>query len=417
MTNRAQGKVQVQADKKGYLTFQLPMVYAQHYYGRKQKYISFGAKDNRENKRLAEDSADRMQDDLKLGKFNPDELTCYKHPNKQIKGRYQQKTEVSFNVLALYQIFIKNSNIGITTLKATYRTIHNHLKKMEDTCEYTLKQQLEIKSWIQSNTAQSMALKMLALLHRMIEWGKREERLPDTFVSKFNDYSAEFKKSLKTVNTNKKPPKFVENLPRRDGIQAWSEEEKEIIISAFYNRKKINSKIDNTDYIAPLVDFAFNTGCRHGEAFKLTWGDINNDFTYVSISESYSSKSKIIKCTKTGKTRLTPLNLRMQEMLKKFKPIDASPSDLIFKAKKGGHLSTAALFNYWIGKKDFSVIGNLIKEGKLPCYMEFYSTRRTFISLQISKGASVVDVANWVGDNPETILKYYARHNDRAIPY
>ena len=417
MPNRAQGRVQVQIDKKGYLTFQLPMVHALKYYGKKQKYISFGAKDTQENRALAMTAAVRMQQDMEANKFDPDDVISYKHPSKQIKGRYQQKTECSFNVLELYQDFKKHLNVCITTLKGTYGTYHNHLKKMEDTCKYTLKQQLEIRSWIQSNVAQSMALKTLKLLHRMIEWGKREERLPDTFVSKFNDYGTEFKKSLKTVNTKRKPPKYIENLPRREGIQAWSEEERDIIISAFYNRKKYDSKIDNTDYVAPLVDFAFNTGCRHGEAFKLTWGDINNDFTHVSITESYSSTSKIVKCTKTGKTRLTPLNLRMQGMLKKFKPINASPSDLIFKTKKGGHLSTDALFRWWIDKKDFSVIGSLIKEGKLPCYIEFYSTRRTFISLQISKGASVVDVANWVGDNPETILKYYARHNDKSVPH
>jgi integrase len=107
----------------------------------------------------------------------------------------------------------------------------------------------------------------------------------------------------------------------------------------------------------------------------------------------------------------------MQEMLRKFKPVNASPSDLIFKKKKGGHIFSGNIGYYWNPKRLTSVIGNLIKKGKLSKYFNPYSTRRTFVSVQISKGASVVDVARWVGDNPETILKHYARHNDKAVPY
>jgi len=64
-----------------------------------------------------------------------------------------------------------------------------------------------------------------------------------------------------------------------------------------------------------------------------------------------------------------------------------------------------------------SVIGRLIEEGKLTCYLDMYSTRRTFVSLQINKGVPVTTVAKWVGDNPETILKHYARPDDEAVPY
>jgi integrase len=209
-------------------------------------------------------------------------------------------------VLELYQDFKKHLNVCITTLKGSYGTYHNHLKKMEDSCGYQLTQQLEIKTWIQSNAGLRTALNMLSMFHRMIEWGKREERLPHTFVSKFGNYHSEFKKSLKTVNTRRKPPKSVDDLVTPEGIQAWSEEERDIIISAFYERKIQNSKIDKTDYMAPLIDFLFNVGCRHGEAFALTWSDISSDFTSVYISESYSSPYHIIKCTKTGKIRLAP---------------------------------------------------------------------------------------------------------------
>lgn len=157
MPNRAHGQVQIQSSKSN-LTFQLPMVYSLHYYGCKQKYISFGARDTHENRALVMVASVRMQQDLEEGKFNPDDVISYKHPSKQIKDRYQRKTEGSFNVLELYQDFVKYLNVAITTLDRTYKVIHNHIKKMEYTCEYTLKQQLEIKAWIQSNVAPIFAL-------------------------------------------------------------------------------------------------------------------------------------------------------------------------------------------------------------------------------------------------------------------
>ena len=415
--NRERGLVHVVKSPKGYLAFQIPMNHSQYYFGQKQKCISFGAKYTKENNALAESAAVRMQKDMEAKTFNPADITSYKHPSKQIKGDYQRKIEGSFNVLELYQDYEKNLNVGITTLNGVYKCYHNHIKNMESSCGYTLKQQLEIKGWIQSNVASTVALSMLSMFNRLIDWGKREERLPDAFNNKFKDYAVDFKKSLRTVNTDRKPPKSVEHLMTPVGIKAWSEEERDIIIAAYYERKGYGDQKRDTHHMATFMNFLFNVGCRHGEAFALTWSDINNDFTEVSITESYSSRSRIIKGTKTGKTRLTPLNSRMQKMLKDLKPVNASLNDLIFKNSRSERLSTNQVHHYWHPKNNNSIIGNLIKEGKLSKYYDAYSTRRTFISLQISKGASVVDVAYWVGDKPETILKYYARHNDKAIPY
>jgi hypothetical protein len=86
MPNRTQGRVQVQIDKKGYLTFKLPMAYALKYYGKKQKYFSFGAKYTEEDKALAITAAAKMQKALEAEEFNPDNITIYKHSSKQIKG-------------------------------------------------------------------------------------------------------------------------------------------------------------------------------------------------------------------------------------------------------------------------------------------------------------------------------------------
>ena len=90
---------------------------------------------------------------------------------------------------------------------------------------------------------------------------------------------------------------------------------------------------------------------------------------------------------------------------------------LVFPNEKGTHFSSHTIRAVWNLDGALTVIGKLIREKKLTRYCDAYSTRRTFVSLQISKGASVVDVAKWVGDNPETILKHYAGHNEEAVPH
>jgi integrase len=285
---------------------------------------------------------------------------------------------------------------------------------------YTLKQQLEIKSWIENSIPPIQCLKMLGLFYRMVEWGKREERLVPGFVNKFKDYERAYKLSLKTLNTKRKSPKGVEHLIPTEGIKAWSDQERDIIIAAFHSRlseRELTKRKGKPDHKAYLVEFLFLVGCRHGEAFALTWGDVDSDFKRIRINKSYSSTCRILKGTKTGKVRTVPVNSRVQEILHTLKPNNVVADDLIFPNTEGNNINSSTLHSLWSPTGVSTVIGRLIKEGKLTRYLDAYSTRRTFVSLQISKGATVVDVAKWVGDNPETILKHYAGHNEEAVPY
>jgi len=408
--------VHVRSDK-GNLTLQLPSAHAQFYYKLKQKYISFGSKDTTENQVLAMTAALAMDVDLTSGKFDPDDITKYQHPSKRLKDQYQPVSKNILSVVELYEVFLKHLRIGKTTLETTYSCYRNHLKKMYDTHLFTLHQQLEIKSWILNNVANINASTMLAMLHRMIEWCKREGYLPNDFISKFKHYANECRNTLKTIDTSRKPPRSTLHLTRREGIRAWSESERDAIISSFYTVRRRDSDIQPVDYLAYLIDFLFNTGTRHGEAFALTWGSVIDDFKKVNIDKSYSSNCRITKCTKTGKKRIVPLNERMQEILMKIKPDNATPEMLVFRTGTNKNFNSNGISKYWNPNYHCSVIGKMITEGKLTQYLDAYSTRRTFVSIQLNKGVPVNTVAMWVGDNPETILKYYGRPDDSAVPY
>ena len=45
-----------------------------------------------------------------------------------------------------------------------------------------------------------------------------------------------------------------------------------------------------------------------------------------------------------------------------------------------------------------------------------YNTRHTFITLCISAGVPISDIASWVGNSPEIILKHYAGLTKTEVP-
>ena len=164
--NTERGRVKVLV-AKGSLNLQIPSLYAQRYYDRKQHYLSFGARDNQENMVMAMQAAWDLQRDLESGSFDSGDVDKYKHPSKRIGRQYSASSHKVEGVLELYDDFVSNARIGITTLAKTYKTHRNHLVKMTEEQGYTINQQLEIKSWIESNIAPTMTLKTLALLSRV----------------------------------------------------------------------------------------------------------------------------------------------------------------------------------------------------------------------------------------------------------
>jgi integrase len=418
--NAIRGQVHVKNDGKGNLTLQMPSNHAQYYYGLKQKYISFGAKDTPQNRIAAMTAAIEMNNDLELGVFDPQKAVKYQHLSKQSTGRYEATlvSNEANNLLCLYKDFVKQLTLAETTRKTLHEgTLLHYFSRMVLEEGYGLNQQSQIYNWVKKNIGVTNAREALRLFYRLIEWAKREQRLPENFNNKFKEYEQEFSKAIKRINTSRKLPKAVANLMPREGIKAWTEAERDLIIEAFYARKKTGRNLYGVDHLGCLIEFFFNTGCRHGEAFALTWGDISADFKTMHISKSYAGKIKIVKGTKTGKVRTVPLNLKTQELLKRLKSDDVTTDTLVFRNTEGGYYQTANISSTWCPSKETSIIKRLIKSGALTCYLDMYSTRRTFVSLQINKGVPVTTVAKWIGDNPETVLKHYARPDDDAVPY
>lgn len=412
--NRVRDQVHLVEDKHGNLIFQIPSAFSLLFWEKKQKYISFGAKSTFENRQLANTAKEQLQHDLELGTFNPDDLLKYKHPSKQ--GRKSYSRLKKWTLLELFDLYCeyKKPQLSEGVYQLEYcRTTRSKIAKLPQ----NLDAQLEIRNTIFQNPSFSSVKKLISRIHNCLEWAVKEELLPETFTSKFKDYQKEWAKAHKNKDTQRPLPEAYQHTIQKDGIKAWTPEEMNIIIEAFHNRPKshLYQKLDSYAY---LIEFLFLTGCRHGEAFALTWGKIASDFSKMRIDSSYHSALKIRKCTKTGKTRTVPLCPRVQEILKILKPDSAKPTDVVFQKANGKPFRSGDLFQKWYGSANnqaSGVICQLIQEGKLSYYLDPYSTRRTFVSRQVRQ-FDVSTVAAWVGDNPETILKHYACPDEQAVP-
>lgn len=412
----SRNQVKVVTDKHNNLSLQIPTLFAQTYFGKKQKYISFGGKESTENRVLVDQARNLLQLDLETQKFDPKNLGKYLHPNKRVSSKYsapQASTEISLLELFDRYCEYKKPQLAETTYKSHYRGCY--LNAIKDAPQ-DLKDQLAIQTYLVNRLKPTGIIRVLGAIHQAILWGKREKLIPDDYESNFHTYQDDYKKGSKRVNLKRKQPKsFAEYGHEPDKI-AWTKEQMEIIIDAFHHRRQVAYK--QVDYVAYFVEFLFRTGVRHGEAMALTWKDVSEDFKSFRVDKSFSLVNDKVKCTKTGNTRKVPCSGKVEEILRLLKKYSSSDDEPIFLNSKGERLNRKYVRKIWAGCKEnriISIIKTLINEGKLPQYLDFYSTRRTFISNQI-RTYDVKTVADWVGDHPMTILNHYCYRNEEAVP-
>lgn len=412
---RPRNQVQVFTDNGNNLSHQIPLFYSQKYYNKNQKYISFGGKDSTENRVLVDQARNQLQLDLETGQFNPSNLLKYQHPNKQARQNYIPNLPISFPLLK--EIFdkycdYKKGQLAESTYLSMYKCTYLNAIKI---APQNLEQQLEIRNFIVENYKPSGVIRLLGVIHAAIIWAQKEKLIDSNYESNFKTYQDDYRHSLKRKNIKRVKPKLFEKYHHQPDKIAWNQEEMEIIIEAVHQRR--NVKYKKLDYIAYFIEFLFRTGVRHGEGVALTWRDVSEDFSFITVNKSYSTVLKKNKGTKTGKNRTVPCSLRVTEILKLLKVNSSSLDEPIFKNSQGNPIQRKYLRTIWAGggNGSKSIIEKLIEEGKLPQYLDMYSTRRTFISNQIRK-YDVKTVADWVGDNPETILKHYCYRDEKAVP-
>lgn len=137
----------------------------------------------------------------------------------------------------------------------------------------------------------------------------------------------------------------------------------------------------------PVWAMALETGCRSGELWALQWTDVDFDQRVISISKSYNSRIKKVKCTKTGESRKLPISPGLERLLKELKLQTANSGFVLPRINSWKRGEAAGIL------RDFCrLIG--IKE------IHLHATRACFVSICLDTGkdfAQTMKLGGWSG--------------------
>lgn len=343
----------------------------------KQFQISTGLKDSRRNRDIVRLRRDAIATDIALGQFDPT-LERYQFRPSAIKIPPVLPPPNEIDLGHLWEMFteFQSRQIEATTIYSTYKVVSRTINRLPSR---SLSDAPKIRNWLMENTSQFMASKYLLRFDQCCRWALDEE------IIRANPFE---NLKIKKVKNN------------TDDCKAFTIEERDIIIEAFESD-------DRFFHYSNLLKFLFWAGCRHGEAFALTWKDISEDCLRINISRARNLLG-IEKGTKNGKSRVFQCSpgSKIQSLLLSMKT-DSSDS-LLFSTKRGRPMTSSALSHAWNrdGKNQIGVVRNLSNNGKVP-YLNPYATRHTFATWAIASGNSPDRVAYWIGDDVNTVLRYY----------
>lgn len=187
----------------------------------------------------------------------------------------------------------------------------------------------------------------------------------------------------------KKLKKISDSTPDPFTIQ-----ERDLIIKTFEEKKP---------YFTNFIKFLFFTGCRPSEASGLRWQNVdlvNNKIIFCeAVIDGHRQEG-----TKTQTYRTFPINNQLREILENQQGKD---NEKVFPSEKG---SVINLHNF--ARRQWTP---LLKT--LPIrYRGSYHCRHTFITLCLEANIPISQVASWVGNSPEIILKHYAGLTRSEVP-
>lgn len=350
-------------------------------YAGKQKYLTLGLADTIENRKLAEQKARQIELDILAGYFDPSRAK-YKPQAHPLASSTDDapKTSTLAELWEKYTQF-KSTQVEQTTIIRDYGKIQKRIQKLpvQDVTEA-----VAIRDFLLKTYSAEVTKRTLKQLNACCNWAVRSKLIPS---NPFEGMASEIK-SKKTSNSSRMP---------------FTKDEVEAIIQAFENNTYSPKYAPIThSFYAPYVKFLFHTGCRPEEAIALKWEHIENKC--IVFREAVATDVRIRKDTKTHETRSFPINSQLRTLLDSIRPSNYTLSSLVFPSRSGKEIDAHNFLNrVWK-----PVVENLVTDAKVRSYLPQYNCRHTFITLCLESGVSVVQVAKWVGNSPEIIMKHYA---------
>lgn len=338
---------------RGMLRIQIP----RHLFGGQQKYLYLNLPDTAINRAAAEQKAMAIAADIAFERFD---FTLGKY-----QPQIQAIDEFPLTLGELWEKYTayKSGHLAITTINKDFKRVAAHISSLPS---QSLRDARKIRRYLMSTRTSGATKKSLMQINACCQWAVDEELIPrNPFVNL---------PKVKAIKTQNK-------------IDPFTKHERDLIISAFEK---------DCPHYAPFVKFLLWTGCRPSEAIGLQWKHIAPDLSKITFVEAVVEKNR--KDTKTHTIRKFPVNPQLKSLLQSIKK---SPNleTLVFTSVEGcmvdGH---NFLEREW----------TTVLEKNAIAYRVVYNCRHTFITLCLEAGVPVTQVAQWVGNSPQTIWKHYA---------
>jgi integrase len=354
---------------RGFFRIRLPSCVAKG----ASRYFSTGLVSTAENQKKAQVVAWAIEEDIAKGVLDWT-LNKYKTGGSPLL----QAQDWVWNLDKLWGKYCEfmRSQLAKTTYEKDYvRKFANHIRALPTK---DVRNAIEIRDYLLAKFSSETTKRVLTYISACCRWAVRSHLLP---TNPFDGLAADVKQSKsKTASA----------------IDPFNKDEMNSIIQAFeaHNQYK---------HYVSFVKFLFLTGCRPGEAIALQWNHIKTDCAEIQIVESYDTRFKIRKDTKTHKSRRFPCNEQLKNLLLDIRPKELAHDGVVFPSPRGGLIDASKFTNQvWrgcrSGKKIYKgVISQLVEEGKIARYRPPYNARHTFITECLERGVPVQQVARWVG--------------------
>lgn len=353
----------------GMLAIQLPRPLSRKLYNVPQKRLFLGIPDTPENKKIAEAKAYIINVDIIYDRFD---TTLERYKIEAFVSTTKIEPVSKFDLITIFKNYVefKKKHLAPSSCH-NYPTIMHKLEKMP---QEVIKSAQKIKNWLLQTTTQEQARRTLMKLSAACDFAIEQELLEENPFAK-----------LKPIK------KKSSSVP-----DAFTEHEKNLIIEGFK---------EHDNFFLNFVQFLFLTGCRPSEASALRWANVDLIDNSVLFCEAFV-EGQLQKRTKTGKNRKFPINNQLKDLL--LSQLQYSQEyELVFPSRQGSFINiTNFSRKHW---KPVLLQLNIRFRGCYHC-------RHTFITHCLLKAIPLHQVASWVGNSPEVLLKHYASVVQMNVP-
>jgi len=344
-------------------------------------WLQCGMQDTPHNRRKAEKVAERIQRDLAYQEFDPT-LQVYKlllagvTPEEVERVKRRQLPELA----PLWQEYthFKAKTLEVSTIKRDYGRIARILAQLPADVDTPR----EVELWLLERYSTEITKRTLEALSGCFKWA----------VSRELAVSNPFQAIAQSIKPTKRESARTQ--------QAFTARERAAIIAAFREHRP---------KYAPMIEFAFLTGCRPEELAGLQWKHITEK--QIHFCEALPSDLRIRKGIKTHTPRHFPINGQLAAVIAEIRgDRTPNPESPVFSFKLGTAINTAN-FNRRVWNP---LLRDLTERGEISRVLPLNNIRHTTWTALRESGLPPDDIARLLGHDAAVGLKHY--HGDRPLP-